>query len=134
MGASQLFVLDEHRLSCLGNFVFANREGVVEGSRYLVNQPAPDIKTLAYLIAILVAGLIHGGVNAYFSQVVHQKLSSLGIAIPGRNRGIARNAASSVPALHRWWIGGVYFPLKIGIYCASPQPLTVTIFTTKTEY
>jgi len=134
MGPASFSFLTSTALSCLGNFVFANRVGVVEGSRYLVNQPAPDIKTLAYLIAILVAGLIHGGVNAYFSQVVHQKFPSLEIAIPGRNRGIARNPASSVPALHRWWIGGVYFPLKIGNYRASSQPLTVTIFTTKTEY
>ena len=130
-GPSQLFVLDERRFKLFGNFVFANRVGVVEGSKYLVVQPAPDITTLADLIAGLVAGLIHDGVNAYFNQGVHQKFPYIGpleIAIPGRNRGIARNPASSVPALPRWWIGGVYFPLKIGVYRASPQPLAVTIF------
>ena len=131
MGPSQLFVLDERRFKLFGNFVFANRVGVVEGSKYLVAQAAPDITTLADLIARLVAGLIHDGINAYLNQGVYQKFSYIGsleIAIPGRNRGIARNPASSIPALPRWWIGGVYFPLKIGVYSASPQPLAITIF------
>jgi hypothetical protein len=112
-GPSQLFVLDERRFKLFENFVFANRVDVVEGSKYFVAQPAPDITTLADLIAGLVAGLIHDGVNAYFNQGVYQKFSYIGsleIAIPGRNRCIARDPASGVPALPDGGSAAFIFP------------------------